>query len=452
MKSHIVSRNSWSTISPINAEFLAFSPSETMTKVVLMPGSARILLVSHNFPPTSGPESSLVRLNTAWMLRAGFDVRVLTTTRSHTLQAMDRTLMAGLPEDLVVERQASPEAVLSEVYPRAGRHIAVLLGRHVLPEIFLPWALPATEAGCRMVRQWQPHVIYSRAPKHVSNVVGWRMKHQTGLPWVAHFSDPWITAGLPYRRLQRLLGLPLERRILRDADALVFVTRQAMERMLAPHPAAWRERARIIPHGYEAAPADAGAPPAKGPLTVIHAGAFYPGIRGPETLIEALKRMHAAASLDGRLVVECVGDDSVRYREQADAAGLAGVLHFVPPVPFDECQRKIAASHLTLILDTAGYGGVFLPTKLFEAFASRRPVLGLAEPGSAVAEILEQASLPWADVRTPAHIAEVFTRLLETWETRGEAPTAGNRDVVERFEINRVNEPLAALLHEMAGR
>ena len=117
------------------------------------------------------------------------------------------------------------------------------------------------------------------------------------------------------------------------------------------------------------------------PLTVIHAGAFYPGIRGPETLIEALKRMHAAASLDGRLVVECVGDDSVRYREQADAAGLAGVLRFVPPVPFDECQRKIAASHLTLILDTAGYGGVFLPTKLFEAFASRRPVLGLAEPG-----------------------------------------------------------------------
>ncbi len=397
-----------------------------MTKVVLMPGSARILLVSHNFPPTSGPESSLVRLNTAWMLRAGFDVRVLTTTRSHTLQAMDRTLMAGLPEDLVVERQASPEAVLSEVYPRAGRHIAVLLGRHVLPEIFLPWALPATEAGCRMVRQWQPHVIYSRAPKHVSNVVGWRMKHQT--------------------------GLPLERRILRDADALVFVTRQAMERMLAPHPASWRERARIIPHGYEAAPADAGAPPAKGPLTVIHAGAFYPGIRGPETLIEALKRMHAAASLDGRMVVECVGDDSVRYREQADAAGLAGVLRFVPPVPFDECQRKIAASHLTLILDTAGYSGVFLPTKLFEAFALRRPVLGLAEPGSAVAEILEQAGLPWADVRTPAHIAEVFTRLLEAWETRGEAPTAGNRDVVERFEINRVNEPLAALLHEMAGR
>jgi hypothetical protein len=387
------------------------------------------------------------------MLRAGFDVRVLTTTRSHTLQAMDHTLLAGLPEDLVVERQASPEAVLSKVLPPIGRHIAVLLGRYVLPEIFLPWALPATEAGCRMVREWRPHVIYSRAPKHVSNVVGWRMKRRTGLPWVAHFSDPWITAGLPYQPLQRWLGQPLERRILRDADALVFVTRQAMERMLAPYPAHWRERARIIPHGYDAAPPDAAMPPVpvKGPLTLIHAGAFYPGIRGPETLIKALGAMHAASPLDGRLVVECVGDDSVCYQQQADAAGLSRVLRFMPPVPFEECQQRIAASHLTLIIDTPGYGGVFLPTKLFEAFAARRPLVGLAEPGSAVAEILDQAGLPWADVRTPAQIAEVFTRLLDDWEKRGEVLGAGNRDVVERFEINKVNEPLAALLHEMAG-
>lgn len=391
-----------------------------------------------------------MRLNTIWMLRAGFDVRVLTTTQAHTLQVMDRTLMAGLPEDLVIERQPSPDAVLTARFPRAGRVAAVLLGRTVLPEIFLPWALPATVAGCRMVREWRPHVVYSRAPKHVSNVVGWRMKHKTGLPWVAHFSDPWITAGLPYRRLQRWLGLPLERRILRDADALVFVTRQAMERILAPHPAAWRERARIIPHGYEATPPDAVTTPVKGPLTVIHAGAFYPGIRRPETLIEALKRMHAASPLDGRMVVECIGDDSTCYQQQTDAAGLAKVLRFLPPVPFDECQRKIAASHLTLILDTAGYGGVFLPTKLFEAFASRRPVVGLAEPGSAVAEILEQADLPWADVRAPAHIAEVLTRLLHAWEGQ-HALATGKSEVLASYEIDKVNEPLAALLNGMAG-
>lgn len=154
--------------------------------------------------------------------------------------------------------------------------------------------------------------------------------------------------------------------------------------------------------------------------------------------------------LDGRMVVECIGDDSTCYQQQTDAAGLAKVLRFLPPVLFDECQRRIAASHLTLILDTAGYGGVFLPTKLFEAFASRRPVVGLAEPGSAVAEILEQADLPWADVRAPAHIAEVLTRLLHAWEGQ-HALATGKSEVLASYEIDKVNEPLVTLLNGMAG-
>ncbi len=420
-----------------------------------MSSAVRILFVSHNFPPTAGPESSLVRLNTSWMLRAGFDLRVLTTTSSHALQAMDASLMRGLPEDLVVVRQLSPEAQLTTWFPRAGRWAAVTLGRRVLPEIFLPWVLPATRAGCRMVRDWSPQLIYSRAPKHVSNVVGWRLKRKTGLPWVAHFSDPWITAGLPHRRLQRLIGLPLERRILRDADALVFVTQQAMDRVLKAYPASWRERARVIPHGYEEpaeVPGSQVRPPVAGPLMFIHAGAFYPGMRSPETLIAALQKLHAIAPLDGRLVIQCIGDDSLSYRPRAEAAGLAGVVRFLPSISFDECKVRIAASHVSLIIDTPGYGGLFLPTKLFEAFGSKTAVLALTEPGSALAGILERGEMPWADVRDPSRIADVIASLLETWEKYRKAPTLGRREVIESHEIDCVNLPLASLMKDLAAK
>lgn len=173
-----------------------------------MPGSCltptlRVLLVSHNPPPTAGQEFSFVRLNVSWLLRRGHEVRVLPTACTHTSQAIDTSLMAALPEDLKVTRVASPDAVLASKHPRFGRSLAVLLGRHVLPEVFLPWAQPATRAGRRLIETWQPDVIYSRAPKHVSNVVGWCLKRQTGLPWVPYFSDPWISGGLPCRRIQR---------------------------------------------------------------------------------------------------------------------------------------------------------------------------------------------------------------------------------------------------------
>lgn len=386
------------------------------------------------------------------MLRAGFDLRVLTTTTSHALQAMDASLMRGLPEDLVVMRQPSPEALLTEWFPKVGRWAAVMMGRQVMPEVFLPWAMTATKAGLRLAHDWRPQLIYSRAPKHVSNVVGWRLKRKTKLPWIAHFSDPWITAGLPYRRLQRLIGLPLERCILRDADALIFVTRQAMERVLRPYPASWRQRARVIPHGYEVqseAPVVPACPPGYGPLTIIHAGAFYPGMRSPDTLITALKQLHARTPLDGRLAIQCIGDDSQRYQPQAEAAGLAGVLRFMSSISFDKCKALIASSHLSLIIDTPGYGGLFLPTKLFEAFGSKIAVLGLTEPGSALAEILEKAEMLWADVRDPSSIATVIGAMLEAWEVQHKAPSLGRREVVDSYMIDRVNEPLADLIYEM---
>lgn len=94
---------------------------------------------------------------------------------------------------------------------------------------------------------------------------------------------------------------------------------------------------------------------------MIHAGAFYPGMRGPVTLIAALKQMNTASSLQCKLVVRCVGDDTTCYRDKVQTAGLASVLQFMLPVPFEECQRQISASHLMQIIDTPGYDGVFLP-------------------------------------------------------------------------------------------
>ncbi len=162
--------------------------------------------------------------------------------------------------------------------------------------------------------------------------------------------------------------------------------------------------------------------------------------------------MQAGGRLEGRLSVTCVGDDSIGYQPQADVAGLGGILHFLPSVSFEECQRWIGSCQLTLIIDTPGYGGVFLPTKLFEAFASERPVLGLAEAGSAVADILQQAGLAWADVTNPAHIAEVLSKLLAEWEAGRTDLSTGRREVIEAYEIDRVNAPLAELFHRLAAK
>jgi glycosyltransferase involved in cell wall biosynthesis len=414
--------------------------------------ASRVLLVSHNFPPVAGPESLLVRINAESLRRAGWDVTVLTSGFQHIVQPMDETLLEALPNELKLVRVSSPEAVFAQRFGAWGKRLVGMTSRLMLPDIHFPWMIPATRRGIRETRDWKPSVIYSRAPKHVSNVVGWRLKKATGLPWVAHFSDVWMASGFHPRPIQRWLGRLWERRIVRDADALVFVSQQAADLCMRAYPAAWASRVHVIPHGYVsrlAIGADrVGAP--NGVLKVIHAGAFYPNIRSPEPLIHGLRLLNTRRELDGRLQVTCVGVDTMEHQAAIEKAGLSGVIQLSPAVPFTQLQQMIDVSDLILVIDAEASRGM-LPTKLIEGFAFGKPVLGLAEPGSAVAETLQSCGLPCADSRSPQAIASEFELLLARWEAGQWGLDDAIRERLSAFEIDRVNKPLNQLLHSLTS-
>ena len=56
----------------------------------------------------------------------------------------------------------------------------------------MPSAFSAVPAGRRWMEEHGPAILYSRATKHVSNVAAGFIKRATGMPWVAHISDPWV--------------------------------------------------------------------------------------------------------------------------------------------------------------------------------------------------------------------------------------------------------------------
>jgi len=399
-------------------------------------------------------------MNAAFLSRHGWEVCVVTTTALHSTQGMDESLSFGIPEEVVVERVASPDAVLAEWFPKIGRAVSVLVGRYILPEAYLPWMFPATTRAMRVIDSWRPDVIYSRATKHVSNVVGWRLKKRTGLPWIAHFSDPWIRGGFRKSLLQRLIGGFWENRILRDADALVFVTQQAANSVMKGLPSEWRDRVHVIPHGFEdysvalteSPVRKVSDSPGSRPLRLIHAGAFYPGLRGPESLIKALTLLKERRQIDGVIEVDCLGVDTVCYQPIVEAAGVGEVLRLYPAVSFERCQKRIHESDIILIIDTPGFDGVFLPTKLIEAFAFKKVVFGLAEAGSATASVLAEVDQPCANLNDPCAIAEALDTLLDRWVEGTLNPDPSQLAGFKGFQIDRVNQPLLDIFARLAGK
>ncbi|MEN3943134.1 glycosyltransferase [Prosthecobacter sp. SYSU 5D2] len=407
----------------------------------------QVLLVSHNFPPVVGPESYLVYLNAVSLHRAGFQVTVLTSSHEfkHTKQQYDSALLDALPSAIKVLRTVSYDAWFKAKFPRVGGVALQAMERTFLPESYMMWLPSSYRRGRRHLAE-NPSIIYSRAQKHVSNVCGWRLKRTTGLPWVAHFSDPWsMHLKAP---LARCLAKIFERRILRDADKVVFVTQKTADVVMRQYPEAWQKKINIIPHGYAK---EVSAPnpihgPSSGPLRLLHAGAFYPGQRTPETLFKALRVLHNKRSLEGRLSLTLLGGENENYRGMAQSLGLAGLVSFEPSVSLSECHRLLDECDLPVMIDTLGCEGIFLPSKLIEYFAFQKPVLGITEPASAVSRVLKDCGLPVADQTDAAQIAGVLEDFLQQWELGTWGLPASVKEKMASYQIDRVNQPLFEIL------
>jgi glycosyltransferase involved in cell wall biosynthesis len=411
----------------------------------------RVLLVSHNFPPTIGPESSLVRLNTIDLVNRGWDVTVLTTTSTHIHQKMDQNSLLGLPEGLCVMRTPSWEAVFRRRFPRFGSLTLSFL-IHLVPEIFLTWALSAVPAGLRWLNDNGPSIIYSRATKHVSNVAGLWIKKRTGLPWIAHFSDPWL--GYPMNSIQIWLGRQIEKRIFAEADAVVTVSRQLASHFAGLYPLA-ASKIVVIPHGYEKKLESIPATPkcdAPRVLTILHAGSFMPGLREPTCLFRGLSHLAKRLPLHGRIMVTLVGDDTRRYQEMADEFGISDLVELSDSLPFHECQKKVSSSDVLLVIDTPGFEGVFLPTKLIEYLAHRKPVIGITEHGSAVHDVLQECGLSFADIQDPESIANVFEKMLALWSDGDLDSARPCRESAESYAIENVNRKLDDLVLTLSSK
>ncbi len=405
----------------------------------------KLFLVSHNFPPTLGPESSLVRLNTIDLASRGWQVSVLTTTMEHMHQGIDFGMLDGLPEGLEVIRTPSYDAVLRKKWPRLGRRILAVLYHYLLPEVFLFWLFSAVPAGRRWLAVNGPVILYSRATKNVSNIAAWFLKLATGMPWVAHCSDPWV--GDPLNGFQRWMARQLESRVFRDADAVVIVGRKLADHILRLYPWA-RHKVHIIPHGYAPLAEKPASVQGAGtrPLRMIHAGSFIPGYREPDKLFEGIALLHSRKPLSGRLKATFVGEDTGFYQGQADRLGIRDIVELLPSVPYKQCQDMISASDLLLVIDTPATNGIYLPTKLIEYLAHEKPVLALAEPESTIHEVVKECDLVFADQNRPEEIANAIEKLLAQWESGFWGVSEASKEGATRYRIDRLNTALDDLL------
>jgi glycosyltransferase involved in cell wall biosynthesis len=285
----------------------------------------------------------------------------------------------------------------------------------------------------------------------VSHLVGRVLSRQCGLPWVAHFSDPWVDS--PYFRADRLsrwLLRRLEASIVRDADCVVFVTRRTADQMMASYPDAWRGKVRVIPHGYDPdfQPLPGPPRPATAPLRLVYTGGFY-GLRSPTTVLRALHQLNQERPLVSRLEVHFVGSGAPLYSRLSQQLGLEPVVQFQAPRPHREALRLAADADILLLIDAASTTeSVFLPSKLVDYLLLRKPVLGITPAQGESADLLRRIGCPIAMPDDVPGIARAIGGLLRNRESGATAVSEQYDKVADEYDARATTRLFDVVLRD----
>jgi glycosyltransferase involved in cell wall biosynthesis len=301
----------------------------------------------------------------------------------------------------------------------------------------------------------RPDVLVTFAFPLVDNIIGLELKRRLQLPWLAHFSDPWVDS--PFKtddRFTRALNARLERSVLEQADRLVFTSDETAELVMKKYQPTLRSKVRVVPHAYEP---DCFPPRLKERderLTIRYLGDLYLS-RTPKPLFQALEILSTTdRDLLKRFCFEIVGEIQGLDLEEMGLFRLPlDLVALKPRVGYLESLSLMSSASGLMVIDAVvpeNTKSVFLPSKLIEYIGAGRPIIGLTPPGTA-ADLIQKLGGWVADPARADQVAKVMRQFLSSlWEHKDEHVTEwGKSEVRQEFEAKAVARKFQEVLMEL---
>ena len=354
----------------------------------------------------------------------------------------------ALPDGVEAVRVSSPEEWT--IVRAAWRLMPALRDRPDSKWVWIDRAAAAAEARAAATR---PDGLVTFAQPWSDHLVGLRVHRSTKLPWVAHFSDPWVDS--PYLHVspaRRRAAERMEADVIREADAIVFVTSEAADLVMKKYPEAWRAKVTVVPHGFDStvgAPAGDRRP---GPMRMVYTGRFYDGLRTPAALLRALAQLNREQPLLDRLDVTFVGSHVMGFAGDAASLGIDRFVHFHDRVAVEEANAIAGDADVLMVIDAPTDGpSPFLPSKLVDYLPLRKPIFGVTPAGGASASLLKRLGCRVATPDDEAAIRQAIAELLREWRggTLGVEPQFDR--VSAEFNISRTAAVFSDVLAQAFG-
>lgn len=316
-------------------------------------------------------------------------------------------------------------------------------------------AIDAAQTCIRTLRERPPRVVLASGPPFCMFVAAFLVARYFGARLVLDYRDEWTEC--PFDFVEVGPGSRAwERRCLRTADAVVFTTESHRTHQLGAFPELSPDRAYLVPNGWEAT--DFGTAPgieASGErattITIAHIGSLAEHTPPEAFLSSVAQLMKETPAWRQRMRIQFVGNRSSNADAILKASPLADRLDVVDHVGKREANARMQSAGVLLLI-AAPELERYLPGKLFDYIAARRPILVYGAPGEA-SKLVERLGVgrlcsPDTGGRGLAKALEELQSLdLRETHSRTEAWLQAHRRDVLAKEMFRILDGLEAGVH-----
>jgi hypothetical protein len=403
----------------------------------------RLMAVSWEMSPMYGPRAAQVSATLSELAARGWSPTVVCLAPRRGGPHWPDGPVSEPPSGVELIRIPSPEESLA--WRIISRIVPVIRG---FPDEKRLWIKRACDAIDRAVANRTFSGLITFAQPWSDHLIGLRVHRTHRLRWIAHFSDPWVDS--PYLRgptWQRRLWQRMERRVVSEADAVVFVTEETADLVMRKYPREWRQKVSVVPHGYDPRVALPHSTRRSGPMRLVYTGRFYRGVRTPSAFLQALAVLNRREPLTGTLEAVFVGPYVEEFSHESKRLGLDAVVRFEGRRTKSDAAQQAADADVLLVIDAPSNGrSVFLPSKLVDYLAFRKTILGLTPAGGAAARLLARLECPVVAPDNPDAIGAAVVSLIDRWRSGHLQVSPSFESTAAEFDIRHTTAQLDDVL------
>ena len=340
--------------------------------------------------------------------------------------------------------------------PIASKAISIAGEVFAYPDGMKYWHESAFKEASKIMDEEEIDAIISSSWPITCHTIAKDLKEHHDIPWIADLRDLWnLNPYVSHTFIRDYFEKRLELKTFENADALTTTTDLAAETLSTLHP-----MSRIVPilSGYDkddfkfleelVSKNDNFSNDFSEKLKFIYAGSLYGGKRDPTYLFEAIRQLEDEGKLDSsKISIEFYGD-STGLEEIASRYGLLDIVHIGGKIAHEEVLKKQLNSDVLLLISWDNEKEkMFIPGKIYEYFALKKPVLSIGYKEGSLKDLIEGTKVGY-HVSSLESTKEALLNIYDEFVEKGTVELSSDINI-EDYSMENMAKKFADLLNEL---